>query len=181
MYPKQSLQEQEELNKRTQELNQYNRKKEAITSYILEKNSKVSVKEAESYAVDIIGASKKFPSVKHTILTGLVDSECSFKKGVKHNAMSSKHIAVKGMTGVSAKYWTKPLIKAGIITCAKDLENPHKAIYAGAYVLDYYNKQNTTTLAALTEYKGKCERGECQARSVIKKAQSLKNRESQLV
>lgn len=175
-----NAQEIERLNKalkvNEKELSKYNVRQKVISMYIQDKNPKVSAKEANHYATEIVKASNTYPKVKHTVLAGLVDSECSFKKGVQHKAGSSVHIGVKGFTGVAADIWAKELIAQGIIRRASDLEVPKYAIASGAYILNKYS-QNQSTFEALADYKSDCALGRKQARDVLARAVKIKRME----
>ena len=158
------------------ELSKYNVRQKVISMYIQEKNSMVTEKEANHYATEIVKASNTYSKVKHTVLAGLVDSECSFKKGVQHKARSSVHIGVKGFTGVASDIWAKELIAQGIIRRASDLEIPKYAIASGAYILNKYS-QNQSTFEALADYKSDCALGRKQARDVLARAVKIKRME----
>jgi hypothetical protein len=165
-----------DLERNEAELKKFNVQKQVISMYIKEKNPKVDDKEAAYYATEIIKSSNKYENVKHTVLTGLIDSESSFKKNVKHNAGSSIHIGVKGFTGVASGIWSKELIANHVIRKPSDLEMPKYAIAAGAYILNKYSKHQST-FEALVDYKSDCPLGRKQALDVLARADKIKRME----
>jgi len=166
--------------KERKEIKKNNIKIKAISEYIQVKNNEVSREEAHSYAVSILNAANRFNKVDPAVLTGLIESESTFKKNVVHRAGSAVRLGVMGVTGIASKIWTKELKQQGIINSASDLNNPHKAIIAGGYILNKYS-QHQSLLAALTDYKGNCALGRRQAQDVLRKAQAVRGYEQRIL
>jgi hypothetical protein len=158
-------------------IQKYNIREKVISMYIQEKNPNVSISSAKTMAVAIIITSNRYPNnVKHTVLTGLAESESTFNTKVQHLAKSSTHIDVTGVCGISTKVWSKELIAAKVIRCKEDLKNPTYNIASAGYILNKY-AQGRSTLAALTDYKSRCDLGRRQAKDVLKKAENVKLKE----
>lgn len=160
-----------DLKKKEAELKKFTVTKLIIRDYIKNKNSTISDKLADAYAVKIIKESNRNGNSPY-IQTALLGSESDFTTNPKHAIKT-----VYGMGGIYYDVWGNELKDKGIITCANDLKNPYINIASSAYALSTFMKDSKSTFIAVAKYKGYSKLGKSQAATVIRIAVSLKEKE----
>lgn len=160
---------QKELKQKDSELKKLTLVKEKIKNHILAKNSDISEKVADKYAMTIVKESNK-RGHSPIIQTALLDSESSFRSNPKH-ALGG----VVGMGGIYWNVWKDQLRKEGIAYSKEDLRNPIVNIKASAYVVSCYMKEcHQNNRLALTHYKGYSSLGRSQAENVLQIAMKIR-------
>ena len=158
-----------ELKKKDSELKKLTLTKEKIKNYILAKNTDISEKVADKYAMTIVKESNK-RGHSPIIQTALLESESTFRSNPKH-ALGG----VVGMGGIYWDVWKKDLIREKIAFCKEDLKNPIINIKASAYVVSCYMKEcHQNNRLALTHYKGFSPLGRSQAENVLQIAMKIR-------
>jgi len=157
------------LKQKDSELKKLTLVKEKIKNHILAKNSDISEKVADKYAMTIVKESNK-RGHSPIIQTALLDSESSFRSNPKH-ALGG----VVGMGGIYWNVWKDQLRKEGIAYSKEDLRNPIVNIKASAYVVSCYMKEcHQNNRLALAHYKGFSPLGRSQAENVLQIAMKIR-------